>query len=434
MAFADGKFYLDDGAGSGSANTISTVVSRSAMTMAVAASLHDTSVGSPAAGANDYWFACFGFQLSGTVTAGTNNTFVLFNNASGSPKLKYKYATSSTFTIALNSAAELAVTTTTYSTGAWVDIRIVGDIAGDKTSVWINGVQEFTGVAQTLDTTAFLQLSASAASYTHYFSATALWSSSSLTDRPGTTIKAYAINPNGDDESATWGDDNVNCGDGAGTYTKWDDWVGGGSTDSGTTINVCCGGTSAYEMSTFESVAIDTSLTMSGLMFGMWGIPQTVSKSITTYHTLKDSNSGTKSEIAINFVSSASYFAMRNVWTSPPAGAWTDYVSSGTFNHASATRLLRAGVRNVNTSTTNPNVSAIGLELFFVNEDPPSASARRRVGPTLMSPGMFALSALSFFRSALRPMQNALAGIQLLKRECNCGNMIESPQRKGSHA
>lgn len=378
------SFYLPDTVGSGP-GTLTTVDGRACIGFTASGqALHGTSNTPHTLGASEIRFFSFGIYITAGDLANlpdvvdTNAAYFMSLQSANPISLGIKAIDASTFNLILS--GPVTAGTITLSVSTWYDIRVAMDNAANTINVWIDAASEFTDAARTVDSaTPLCTLSAlTGTGITNYFSSIVVsYGTDASADRPSRNPEGHYIGPNGDDASATYSNDPTagNCSDGSGTYTNWDDW-NSGEADDNTTVNACCGNVSGKEISNLTTAALTLS-TVNGAMMSTW-LAAREAKSCATWHILKDTIATTEAELACTNAAVSSYASRRTSWVDPPAGAWADYISSATFNHASASRLLGAGVRNVNTNSTADKESAMGVEIFLWTDDPPSTSNRRR--------------------------------------------------------
>ena len=385
-AASEGFYRGDDVAPGTTTQGVSTVGARLALDGAYSSNI-DTVVNVATFGASQIAFYSFGFRVTGTLPgAGVFDAAITLQGGTSVQFGIVGITGGTTFNMALgNLAGALSTGATVFAEDTWYDVRIAMDNAGNTVTVWVGATQEIAPYSIAVSTPIF-GLSPPVAGGTYYYSCGILAYGDSLDDRPQIQPKGVFMYPAGDNDSTTFGNDNVNCNDGAGTYTDWDDWATI-EQDGGTTFVVECGGNNGKEISSLSTATVDTTLTIQGAITVTSSAASAIGKTVATYHVLKDIASTTEAEVAQSNLATTTYKIRKTRWTSPPAGAWTDYINGTTFNHASASKQLAFGVRSVSTNGANDDHSAAGVEIFMWNADP--VSTRRRTGPTLASPGIF---------------------------------------------
>lgn len=374
-----------------------------------------------ALGATEFYMHSFGLRVSGTLpSAGTVKGGVQIHS-SGNLYVGIVGVDATTFNLRLSSTTTGGVNygtgTTALTVDTWYDIRTLLDNAGNAVTVWIDDTLEIDEAAFAVEpnNAYFLLQGANSTGMTWHFSTgICMRSTEGETERPQRQPGALFLSPASDHDSTTFGNDDVACNDGAGTYTDWDDWASGNH-DSTTTMVVECGGNNGIEISTLSTATIDTTLTVHGGCVATASKANASGKSVATYQVLEDITTNTRAEGLAHNLSGTNFQLNRTRFTSPPAGSWSDYVNGTTFNHASATKTLGAGIRSVDTNGANDDHTALCVELFMWNADPPEApepaATRRRVGPTLMSPGLFSLAAISLLGGAIAASLCVVRGV-----------------------
>jgi len=155
---------------------------------------------------------------------------------------------------------------------------------------------------------------------------------------------------------------------GTADWSKWDDW-NGGSADDATTFN--CGVSTAA----WKQISQLSALTLSGIN-GVYVRARCraniASKTVTTYMIIRDSTPNEQEKINPNLASTTWFMYVGQAFdVAPDGGAWTQAKLDDT----------RLGVRTIVINGAHDQWTAIFMECFAVDDDPPAAAGadRRRL-------------------------------------------------------
>jgi hypothetical protein len=125
---------------------------------------------------------------------------------------------------------------------------------GTNYKLWVDGVLDIS-IGVTDMPLNFLHVGTNIVNAKQYWCGLGWRGSDDEADRPNTTPTIEGSNPKGDNESASFSDENCNGADGAGTWPDWDD---DGADDSNTAIAMCDdANTAASETSDMDDIVMD---------------------------------------------------------------------------------------------------------------------------------------------------------------------------------
>lgn len=261
------------------------------------------------------------------------------------------------------------ITSSDLAMDIWYKVRLLWD--GTTLEFWVDSVSQGTSATNPNFATGDQGVAGIEAGFTINIAHNEYCTYSTASDRPGFNPEIKYIDPNGNDKSDEYGSE-TSASDASGDSTKWNQWATTVADDA-TTMNVEQGGATGKEISTLATVALTAGRTIDGAIYTTRNRANVALKTVDWYAILRDA-AAVEVEKQGDNLADTSFRGKHIPFDTPPSGAWTDYVSSNTFNHASATKNLRAGCRSPNTNGANDQHTALVVGIVTCDDDPPAAS------------------------------------------------------------
>ena len=307
------------------------------------------------------------FRVSGTLTAGQKIAFLAYGS---NDLLRVSRVSDSTWNIELYdfvTSSVVATGTTALNTDQDYNIRVVTN--GSVVKVLVGSTEEIN-VSQTCTMQAGIQIRNGFTSHggglatgqSMLWGVATMWEGDAESDRPGTACNKYMLPVNVNASSALFGNQTVCLGGGEGSYAEWDDWNAGGTADDATTYNCARGGDGGVETSETDTVTVAFQ-DSAGVSVVVRVRAAVGSKTINSYMRIGD---GTYSAEVQNANIASAIFILRAAAfaVAPDTGAW-DQTDIGN---------LRAGVRTVNTNNDTSHWTALGVQVWTIDSDPPATT------------------------------------------------------------
>jgi len=306
------------------------------------------------------WLVQRDFRAVGTFSAGSNFCIGIMNfealglRGFGQASGKYKVAL-----VDLTGAAQ-GTSTTEYASNVDITIRVQWN--GSEAKVWINGLLEITVATTGRPTTGQMilwWLASDMATVTKYWGVYSVATSDTEADRIGTNLRRGRLDPTGDTTEDDFGQQGASCVAGDATFSNWDDYAGGGAPDDATTFN--CGATlGTKQVSSLSTVTVaDVVL---GVAARYWAHANIGDKGhVQLLARLK--YAGNAIDAADPLEASATWVGWAEWFSTPPGGgAWSQTIIDG----------LECGCSRFGSAAANLDVSAMAVEVFWVDADPPA--------------------------------------------------------------
>lgn len=316
-----------------------------------------------------YTWQVLTFRADGTFSSGTDFGIIrLEGNGTGTDPIglygigqangRYKVA------LVDNAGTTIHATSTNdYASAADITIRVQWD--GTNCKIWIDGVLEITHATTVKPQAGNCILwwhSGNMATVTKYWSGFVCVTSDTEADRPGTDLRRYRLDPNANTSDNGWGQP-LACASANGRFEEWDDYAAGGAPDSGTTFNCKDAGIASHVSGLTTATAVGTIL---GAIGHSWQRTNVANKAALL--TPKIAYAGASVLGASQVQTTAWVSHMMVQATVPGGGAWSQTVIDG----------LEYGTRRSDSEVADAEVSAIAVEVFAIDADPPPAATDRR--------------------------------------------------------
>lgn len=326
---------------------------------------------------NFVWACIRQFRLSGTLLA-TSSPCEFFTPA-GELILMWRRQSNTTYTIDVtptsgaNADADKIITgTTVLNTDTDYALRL--EFSGSIVKFWINGVLEGSAASTRKPSNEGISVDSRVgaaggmeAGMTMRWARMGMFHSDLESDRPGTAVSIYRLDPNGNvagenDHSLTACNNNLD-----GTFTAWDDYTAGGAPNNDTDYNCAENGAARTQTSDLTTATIVNNIM--GVIVKYFQAANVTSKTVNSNARLKSGGTGVNQALTNTAVTS--YVTKGSVYRSVPGGgSWTQTVIDG----------LQAGHNIPTGNGAHLKVTAMAVEVCSVDSDPPPTIPARSFG------------------------------------------------------